>query len=341
MSFYLPPDDPSVEPLQIAAGILSDICSMKVDDATKRAAVFWSLKETIDGFPDALVASDRRFITCIDADEIIEVVDSRPTTLRCTLFLFNDTLLIAKRPSTDRPGKALAGLDDLDRLVGLYQTSHLSSTQAHLLGSPKKLRKSVFGFRGLVPLSELAAVDLGSPSPSSSPSASPAHEFGLLFDSPPTAQSERWNGRPARRFVVAGTYPSDVQRPEKEVWLKAVGEAVLRESLARGARKAIQGGRRWSAAEGEEATEVGWAVWDRRTWEGLDGKARVRSAFFSSSLPESILMTSRTFRVSWRCISSTRMRRRAGSRRKKVDLPSQLERLSSRIAACAFFRLPN
>lgn len=38
----LPPDDPNVDPLQSAAGLLADVCRMETDDATKRAAVFWS-----------------------------------------------------------------------------------------------------------------------------------------------------------------------------------------------------------------------------------------------------------------------------------------------------------
>ncbi|GAA5850949.1 hypothetical protein JCM8547_009139 [Rhodosporidiobolus lusitaniae] len=272
MAFYLPPDDPNVEPLQIAAGILSDICSMQVDDATKRAAVFWSLKETIDGFPDAMVGFDRRFLGCLDADEIIEIADSRPTTLRCTLFLFNDTLLIAKRPSVDKPGKLHCGLDDLDRLVGLYQTSHLSSSQANLLGSPKKLRKGIFGFRGLVPLSDVVAVDLGTPSSSENP------EFGLVFDHPPADQSERWNGRPARRFVVASTYAPDVKRPEKEVWLGQVAEAVLHAKLRAGARLAVKGRRNWEEGGAGDSTVVYWAVWDRRTWEGTSGGTRGKLA---------------------------------------------------------------
>ena len=48
---HIPQDGADIEPLQIATSILTDICSMKVDDETRRAAIFWSLKETIDGFP--------------------------------------------------------------------------------------------------------------------------------------------------------------------------------------------------------------------------------------------------------------------------------------------------
>ncbi|GAA5875221.1 hypothetical protein JCM16303_005052 [Sporobolomyces ruberrimus] len=54
--------------------ILSDICSMKVDDETRRAAIFWSLKETIDGSPVALAStvgpSDPRTVETADFEAI-------------------------------------------------------------------------------------------------------------------------------------------------------------------------------------------------------------------------------------------------------------------------------
>ncbi|BGP05508.1 hypothetical protein JCM10049v2_001314 [Rhodotorula toruloides] len=268
--FHLPPDDPNVEPLQIAIGILTDICSMQVDDATKRAATFWSLKETIDGFPDALVGFDREFIDCIDADEIIEIADSRPTTLRCTLFLFNDKVLIAKRPSGDKTGKVHAGVDDIDRTVSLYQTSHLSSTQASLLGSPKKLRKGVLGFRGLVDLAEVVAVDFGT--------SAAAPQFGLVFDHPPVDQSERWCGRPARKFVVANTYAPDVKRAEKEAWFGRFAEAVMRAKLKDGAKAAKRGKAMLAGGSSGETSEVYWALWDRRSYERLRGTQKGKLA---------------------------------------------------------------
>ncbi|GAA6043638.1 hypothetical protein JCM8097_000848 [Rhodosporidiobolus ruineniae] len=269
---HLPLDDENVEPLQIATGILSDICSMRIDEATKRAAVFWSLKEAIDGFPDTLIGGNREYLGSIDADEVIEVADSRPTTLRTTLFLFTDTVVITKRPTGDKLGKAHAGLDDLDRLVGLYQTAHLTSAQANLVGTPKKLRKGVLGFRGAVPLNEVVAVDLGSSSSTGAP------EFGLMFDHPPMDQSERWCGRPARRFVVASTYAPDVRAPEKDVWLNKLAETVLLQKLRSGARRAVRGKRSWDGEGVTDSTEVYWAVWDRRTWEGLKGPQKGKLA---------------------------------------------------------------
>lgn len=216
-----------------------------------------------------MMAYDRQFIDCIDVDEIIEIADSRPTVLRCTLFLFSDTVLIAKRPSGDRSGKTHAGLDDVDKLLDLFQTSHLSSSQANLLGSPKKLRRGVLGFRGLVDISTISAVDLG-------PS-----EFGLVFDHPPTDQSERWCDRPARKYVVANTVQSDVKRAEKEVWLNRFGETILHGKLRMGARLAKRSKRIWEDGGASDSTEVYWSIWDRKTWEALRGSQKVSCRFFS------------------------------------------------------------
>ncbi|GAA5979263.1 hypothetical protein JCM10908_002860 [Rhodotorula pacifica] len=256
---HLEPGDPNVEPLQLASTILSDICSMEVDGATRRAAIFWSLKETIDGFPDSLVDFERRLLATIDADEIIEVADSRPTTLRCTLFLFDDKLLIAKRPSGDKQGKVHAGADDLDRTVVLYQTSHLSTSQASILGSPKKLRKGVLGFRGVVDLASASAVDLGG--------QSSQHEFGLILDHPPENQSERWAGRPARRFVVAHTHAADTQSVEKKAWLEAFTQASLRLQMRYGALQARRGVLTSAGSLESGRARVNWAVWRQQEYE--------------------------------------------------------------------------
>ena len=235
---------------RFASTILSDICSMEVDGATQRAAMFWSLKETIDGFPDSLVDFERRLIATIDADEVIEVTDSRPTTLRCTLFLFQDKLLIAKRPSGDKQGKVHAGVDDLDRTVALYQTSHLSPSQASILGSPKKLRKGVLGFRGIVDVAATTAIDLGE--------RSSHHEFGLVFDHPPDNQSERWAGRPARRFVVAHTHAADTRSAEKRVWLDAFGRGGRRVSGCWAANRV-----RFKPDEGRSHSQGAWTLAER------------------------------------------------------------------------------
>lgn len=259
---------------------------MEVDGATQRAAMFWSLKETIDGFPDSLVDFERRLIGTIDADEVIEVTDSRPTSLRCTLFLFQDKLLIAKRPSGDKQGKVHAGVDDLDRTVALYQTSHLSPSQASILGSPKKLRKGVLGFRGIVDVAATAAIDLGE--------RSSHHEFGLVFDHPPDNQSERWAGRPARRFVVAHTHAADTRSAEKQAWLGAFTEATLRLQLRAGALQARRGSITFSGSLDAGRARINWSLWDRQQYEQTRPDHKV-------SMSEYLPSTCMTLRVS--CVS--------------------------------------
>ncbi|GAA5821205.1 hypothetical protein JCM3770_005251 [Rhodotorula araucariae] len=265
----LPADDPNIGPLQAAIDLLSAICAMEVDDATKRAAVFWALGEAIDGLPDALVGYDRHFIDAIDVDEVFEVSDPRPTseTLRCTLWLFSDRLLITKRPRGDRTGKNQAGIDDLDRLVQLYQTAHLTSSQATLLGSPKRLRRGVLAYRGVVDLTEVVAVDLGT-----SGSSDAVHEFGLLLDDPPIDQSSRWNGRPTRRYVIAGTYAPDERAREKECFLARFGETILQQKLKDGAAAA------YHARLRDDGSEVYWSVWERVKYERLKGTQKGKLA---------------------------------------------------------------
>ncbi|GAA5932088.1 hypothetical protein JCM3775_004237 [Rhodotorula graminis] len=271
----LPQEDPNVDPLRAAIDLLGTVCSMEVDDATKRAAVFWALGEAVDGLPGALVGFDRHFVAAIDVDEVFEVSDPRTTTetLRCTLWLFSDRLLITKRPRGSRTGKAQAGLDDLDRLVQLYETSHLSSSEASLLGSPKRLRKGVLAYRGLLNLAEVVAVDLGSSGSGGSSEA--IHELGLLLDDPPVDQTSRWNGRPSRRYVVAETYASEQRGREKERFLASFGDAVLQQKLKDGARAGYKG--RLSASE-TDASEVYWALWDTRAYEGLRGNQKGKIA---------------------------------------------------------------
>lgn len=214
----------------------------------------------------AMINYDRQLLTTLDVDEIIDSPDSKPTTLRCTLLLFNDLLLIAKRPSGPKTGQQLIGLDDADGLVRMYQSSHLTSSQASLLGSPKKIKKGTMGYRGSVDLLDIQALD------------QTPHEFLLsLGDSPPSSlASERWCGRPTRRYVVASTYAADVRRAEKEVWMNRLNEAVGRRwGEVAGAMGVWRSRRVWEGEGAERSTEVYWCVWERGTWEGLRGGKRV------------------------------------------------------------------
>lgn len=220
------------------------------------------------------INSTRRLLAAIDADEIVPPAptstSTSSTSLRCTLFLFNDCLLIAKRPSGEsKTGKQYCSLHDPHALVKLYQTAHLTNAQASSVGTPKKLKKGVLGFRGLVDLAGVRPLDMG------------PTDFTFVLEEPPMDQNERWCGRPVRCFVVANTYANDLKRPEKEVWLNRLGEALVRGALARGAKAAFRSRRIWEG-DNENSKEVYWAVWERSQWEGLESKKRSKLALFLS-----------------------------------------------------------
>ena len=181
------------------------------------------------------------------------------------MFLFTDKILIAKRPPASKTGRQLLGLDDTDRLVLLYKSSHLTDSQAALLGSPKKLKKGVLGYRGMVDLLDVTSADIG------------PHDFALsLGDDPPaSSSSDRWNGRPSRRYVVSSTYAADVRRAEKEVWINRMNEAVVRAWLKKGALAGARSRREWENGGVENSTEVYWILWSKQTWDQNRGGKRV------------------------------------------------------------------
>jgi hypothetical protein len=69
--------------------------------------------------------------------------------LHCTPFLFDDKLLIVKRPgNSEKGGRALAGLGELDRL-------------AKTGGRPSGKKKSGMTCKGVVDVTEVVATDIG------------------------------------------------------------------------------------------------------------------------------------------------------------------------------------
>lgn len=50
----------------------------------------------------------------------------------CTLFLFDDRLMIAKRHTASTPGRVLAGLDDMERLAkgGVLSSASIKKTMS-------------------------------------------------------------------------------------------------------------------------------------------------------------------------------------------------------------------
>ncbi|KAI6003714.1 hypothetical protein EDD15DRAFT_2156946 [Pisolithus albus] len=180
-------DDPQRALIIEADEIASKIALAETDEQTKRAAVMYSLGATIDGFPAGLISNSRRFIDCIDVDDVI--VDApigastsassfSATVLHCTLFLFDDKLMIAKRPGNgEKSGMALAGLEEVQKL-------------AKTGGLPLGLKKSGMSCKGVFDITDIVAADVG------------GAELHVYLENPPHDQGDRWSGRPFRSLSV-------------------------------------------------------------------------------------------------------------------------------------------
>ena len=154
----MPSHDPQRAKLIEAREYASKIAHADLDEETKRAATMYCLKASIEDFPASLWSSSRKFIDCIDVVDILQVgALEGPSTpggsagalLHCTLILFDDKLLIAKRVNTEKPSRQLLGLDDLDKVA----------TQVKALSSGSK--KHGMAYRGVVEVTDLACTDNG------------------------------------------------------------------------------------------------------------------------------------------------------------------------------------
>ncbi|KAF8557012.1 hypothetical protein OG21DRAFT_1596146 [Imleria badia] len=181
------PDDAQRAMLIEADEIASKIALAETDDHTRRAAVLYCLSATIDGFPAGLISNSRRFIDCIDVEDII--MDGPPgasssassisaTSLHCTLFLFDDKLMIVKRPGNgEKSGRLLSGLDEVEKL-------------AKTGGLPLGMKKSGMSCRGVFDICDVVVADIGDA------------EFHTYIENPPQDQGDRWSGRPFRSLSV-------------------------------------------------------------------------------------------------------------------------------------------
>lgn len=152
------PEDPQRAKIVEADEIASIIALAEADEQTKRAAVFYCLTATIDGFPPDLFSNSRKFIDCIDVEDIlseppissaVSASSSSGSSLHCTLFLFDDKLVIVKRPGNgEKGGKALTGLSELNKV-----------TKAG--GIPTGKKKSGMTCKGVVDVTDVVATDIG------------------------------------------------------------------------------------------------------------------------------------------------------------------------------------
>ncbi|KAH9077249.1 hypothetical protein EDB83DRAFT_2504476 [Lactarius deliciosus] len=166
----MPPGDSQRAKLLEAVEVASKIALAEVDEETRRASVMFCLRTTIDGFPPGLISNSRRLIDYIDVeDTFVEGLPSMSAggssstlePLHCTLFLFDDKLMIVKRHGNgEKSGQVLTGLDQLEKIA-------------------KGSGKNGMSCKGV-------ATDVG------------GADFHLYLEKPPLDQTDRWSGRPFR-----------------------------------------------------------------------------------------------------------------------------------------------
>lgn len=204
-------DHPGRSALTDAITLCNRIALREVPADEKQAAIWHGLRRSIEDIPAILTKRGpeyrRDYIDSIDIQDVpnsgVAGVPSQHT-LSCTLFLFTDMVLLAKRPSASAmTGKALAGLDDIDRLaaelqkadgqsVGLtYGLAGVAKPESKQ-STPSKIKKGSMTFKGAFDVHDIVTA-------TRSPTAD---AFDIFLNIPPTGFSERWSGRPHRHYVV-------------------------------------------------------------------------------------------------------------------------------------------
>ncbi|EJD36599.1 hypothetical protein AURDEDRAFT_154587 [Auricularia subglabra TFB-10046 SS5] len=185
MMQHMHPDDPQRAKLQKADALASKIALCETDDATKRMAVLLSLPRTIEGCPADIVSNSRRLVDIIDVADVppndtpLNASASLPP-LHCTLLLFDDKLMLLRRPSPHQSGRSLAGLDEVEK-----------ATKLGTLPNAAALKKSGLVCKGIFDLCEVVFTDVGGPN------------VHMYLEVPPNDPSDpRWSGRQFRALSV-------------------------------------------------------------------------------------------------------------------------------------------
>lgn len=195
---HVEPRDPLRNRLEQAISLVSRIASCEADEKTRRAAILWSFSRNIDSFPAELISVHRRFIDCIDVDDFpldssaaasgIGASFSGLKPIPCTLFLFDDRIVIVKRAHASTSGRKLVGLDDIGRLTSQMKIVTEKSSTASLLVQGKRPE---LAFRGTVSLMDIEAQDLGGTDLQLTLLRQPSHVIG-----------DKWSNRPLRQYVA-------------------------------------------------------------------------------------------------------------------------------------------
>jgi len=180
---YMSPTDPQRAKLVEVDVLASKIASCETDDQTKRVAALLALPRTIEGCPADIVSDSRRLIDCIDVTDILmEPIgnsNDTPPALPCTLLLFNDKLMLVRRPAAHLSGRQLAGLDEVDK-----------ATRLGTLPNPALLRRNGLVCKGVFEITEVVVTDVG------------GIHMHMFLEVPPQMGDLTWSGRQFRAMAV-------------------------------------------------------------------------------------------------------------------------------------------
>ncbi|KAI8379769.1 uncharacterized protein BYT42DRAFT_569974 [Radiomyces spectabilis] len=121
----------------------SEVAMLADDDPTKLATMLMSLYHSIKDSPCSLINQSRSFVAHLDATEIHRV--SNKPVRAVTLFLFNDKLMVANRPSYN-----VKGIDLCD--IGIHDHDPLAPSGSV---SKKRGKDQSLKFRGWVDLEQV------------------------------------------------------------------------------------------------------------------------------------------------------------------------------------------
>ncbi|OWZ53685.1 hypothetical protein C368_04069 [Cryptococcus neoformans 125.91] len=188
-------------------------------------------------------------------------------TLHCTLFLFDDKLMIVKRQSSSISGRKITGTDDVQRLV--------KSGGGIAVKEKNNAKRDKLSYRGEVDILDVMVSDVGN------------GDFHLFFERPPADQCGRWGNRSFRSYsTVHPPYsvsldPVATKRDKlrfiQNLWAaQALARAkVLPSSENKAVPRVLQSETEVDLEGGDlERARCFWDVWNRNEWCG-QGKGKV------------------------------------------------------------------
>jgi hypothetical protein len=203
--------------------------------------------------------------------------------LHCSLFLFDDKLMVVKRQSSAISGRKVTGLDDVPKLV--------KSGGGVAIMDRNGGRKDKLSFRGVVDVLDIIATDVGNGGMSKTRIQGKrltCTDFHLFLERPPIDQSDRWSSRPFRSYSTvhppyAISFDPIATRRDKlrfvqNLWAaQALARAKLLPHVNRPVPRVLMSDSEVGlegAGEMLGRAKLFWNVWERQAWAAQKKKVK-------------------------------------------------------------------